>query len=229
MGRFDREEEQGGVPPVVGTATQDLRATLEEKLHEIVEAAEARAHEIEDRALEQALEIEQDSERKARKRFQTSSERAAEMSAAIDAFERDVTAALGALRERAAALASDLGFETPPAHTPTEAEAEEAPEEGRTVETELLEAEQADEPQAAEATDVATEQDDARESVRRQILDLFMAGKPRVEAERLLGRIEDGGRYIDLLDEVYEGRPETQQGSSRRRGGRRRRRPGSPG
>ena len=55
-----------------------------------------------------------------------------------------------------------------------------------------------------------------------------MAGEPRVEAERLLGRIEDGGRFIDLLDEVYEGRAETQQGARRRRGGRRRRRPGSP-
>jgi hypothetical protein len=214
MGRFERENPPAGVPPTVGTATQDLRETVEAKLREIVEAAEARAHEIEDRALEQALEIEQDSERRARARFESSSTRSAEMVAAIDAFEREVVESLRTLRERAAALASELGFETPAAPAPEEVET------AGPVDAEAAEPEAPEEPAAP---------DEAREGVRKQILDLFMAGKPRVEAERLLGRIEDGSRYIDLLDEVYEARTETQQGSSRRRrGGRRRRRPGSP-
>jgi hypothetical protein len=227
------------LPPAVGTATQDLRATVEAKLHEIVEAAEARAHEIEDRALEQALEIEQDSERKARGRFQSSSDRGAEMVAAIDAFELEVVESLRKLRERSAALASELGFETPVAPAPEQAEALEPAGEAIQVETPEPEAPEpeAPEPESLEVeapeaeaeAEPEAEPDDAREDVRRQILDLFMAGKPRVEAERLLGRIEEGSRYIDLLDEVYEGRTETQQGSSRRRrGGRRRRRPGSP-
>jgi hypothetical protein len=228
MGRFEREDSPEGVPPTVGTATQDLRETVEAKLHEIVEAAEARAHEIEDRALEQALEIEQDSERRARTRFESSSERSAEMVQAIDAFEREVVESLRTLRERAAALASELGFETPTAPAPEQQEPVAVTE---TVEAEIAEPEHeeaAPEAEAPEAEMVAAP-DDAREDVRKQILDLFMSGKPRVEAERLLGRIEDGSRYIDLLDEVYEPRAETQQGSSRRRrGGRRRRRPGSP-
>jgi hypothetical protein len=245
VGRFDREDARegtGGLPPALGTATQDLRATVEQKLREIVESAEARAHEIEDRALEQALEIEQDSEQRARRRFQSSSERAAQMITAIDAFERETAAALSALRKKGEALAIELGVQ-PPAAPPeapeTEAPATETPEaEEPASETPTAgppvpqtTASEAPAPMTTEAppkSDAATT-DLVRESVRKQILDLFMDGKPRAEAERMLGKIEDGGRYSDLLDEVYEGRSETQQGSSRRRGGRRRRRPGSPG
>jgi hypothetical protein len=238
MGRFDREDSPSGVPSSLGTATQDLRATVEEKLREIVEAAEARAHEIEDRALAQALEVEQDSERKARERFQSSTEQAEQMLAAIEAFEQEVMQSFRTLREKGEALAVELlgrtpdapvaeppGEETPALDAPTvEAEAIEAP---AAHESEIV----ADEPAAEAASPTVAETtvpDEAREGVRRRILDLFLAGEPRAEAERMLGRLEDGGRYIDLLDEVYEGRAETQQGSRRRRGGRRRRRPGSP-
>ncbi len=199
MGRFDREENTEGVLPAsLGTATQSLRTTVEEKLREIVEAAEARAHEIEDRALESALEVEQDSERKARERFTTPSKGAKALLAAIDTFERDTAEAIGELRQRGEALAAELEAAISP--TP-ELQPEPEPQE--------------------------TAVDDPRETVRRRILDLFLAGKSRGEAERMLGGIEDGGRYVDLLDEVYESRTETQQGTSRRRGGRRRRRPGS--
>jgi hypothetical protein len=211
LGRFDPETTPAELPPPLGTATQDLRATVEEKLLEIVEAAEARAHEIEDQALAQALEIEEDSEEKARARFRGSTERVTKMVAAIDGFEREIAKALGELRQRAAALATELGGETT---DPVPAEEPEAmPEEAV-----------GSSPSAPEAI----EPDEAREHVRKQILDLFMAGKPRGEAERMLGELEDGGSYTDLLDEVYQSRAETQQGSRRRRGGRRRRRPGSP-
>jgi hypothetical protein len=216
LGRFDREGNREGLPPALDTATRDLRATVEEKLREIVEAAEARAHEIEDHALAEALEIEQDSEQKARGRFQTSTERAEQMVEAIDAFEREIGEALRTLRQRGEALAMELGaqMQAPPAaEAPTVAE------------TEIVPQAPADMPPPVPETIVP---EDVREGVRRRILDLFLAGEPRGEAERMLGRIEDGGRYVDLLDEVYEGRSETQQGSSRRRGGRRRRRPGSP-
>ena len=204
MGRFERKETSGGLPESLGTATQHLRTTVEEKLREIIEAAEARAHKIEDSALAQALEIEQDSEQKARERFQSSTQRAEQMVAAIDAFEREIADALSALRQKGEALAIELGAEAPKAEA--EAEAIEAP--------------------AAEPETSGPE--DEREGVRRRILDLFLAGEPRVEAERMLGGLDEGGRYIDLLDDVYEGRSETQQGSQKRRGGRRRRRPGSP-
>jgi hypothetical protein len=204
LGRFERKETSGGLPESLGTATQHLRTTVEEKLREIIEAAEARAHKIEDSALAQALEIEQDSEQKARERFQSSTQRAEQMVAAIDAFEREIADALSALRQKGEALAIELGAEAPKAEA--EAEAIEAP--------------------AAEPETSGPE--DEREGVRRRILDLFLAGEPRVEAERMLGGLDEGGRYIDLLDDVYEGRSETQQGSQKRRGGRRRRRPGSP-
>jgi chromosome segregation ATPase len=201
VGRFDRDE-SGRVPAALGTATDELRATVETKLHEIVEAAEARAHEIEDRALEQALEVQQDSERKARERFERSAERTRRLVAAIDAFERELSEALGSLRTTADRLASELdGLES----SETTVTEDEAP---------------------AEAPEPLPP--DERELVRRRILDLFLAGKPRVEAERMLTQLEDGGRYIDLLEEVYESRSETQQGTSRRGGGRRRRRPGAP-
>jgi hypothetical protein len=252
MGRFDREDSQAGVPAALGTATQDLRATVEEKLREIVEAAEARAHEIEDRALAQALEIEQDSEQKARERFQSSTERAEQMTAAIEAFEQEVMQAFQTLRAKGETLAAELlahppdapVVEPPAAEAPVEealvAEAPvvDAPEvEAPEVEAEPVEAAEPEEGEivAEEATAEAapppaepTTPEEAREGVRRRILDLFLAGEPRVEAERMLSRLEDGGSYIDLLDEVYEGRSETQQGTPRRRGGRRRRRPGSP-
>ncbi len=234
----------GGVPASIGTATQDLRTTLEDKLREIVESAEARAHEIEDRALANALEIEQDSEQKARERFQRASERADQIEAAIGAFEHEVREALRALRAKAESLASELGAEAPgqpaveePAGDGAPSEdpgAAAPPSEGPSVDASSASPAAAAADGAAPAAETTTSApevgttEDEREGVRRRILDLFLAGEPRVEAERMLGRIEDGGRFIDLLDEVYEGRPETQQGSRRRRGGRRRRRPGSP-
>jgi len=197
VGRFEHTDPSEGIPAEIGTATQDLRATVEDKLRSIVEAAEAQAHEIEDRALEQALEIEQEAERKAGGRFQRSTERADQMVAAIDAFEREITQALEKLRARGRTLAAELGA-TPPS-----------------------------EPERESPQSQAAAPDEAREAVRRRVLDLFLAGEPRAEAERMLGTLEDGGQYMDLLDEVYQARTETQQGTARRRGGRRRRRPGS--
>jgi vacuolar-type H+-ATPase subunit E/Vma4 len=110
VGRFDRNNSSAGLPesPSPGAAAQSLRATLEEKLREIVETAEARAHEIEDRALERAHEIEQDSERKARERFRTSSEGAEQLLTAIDEFERDVAEAIRSLRRSGERLTSEL-------------------------------------------------------------------------------------------------------------------------
>jgi hypothetical protein len=240
MGRFDREDRPSGVPSALGTATQDLRTTVEEKLREIVEAAEARAHEIEDRALGQALEIEQESEQKARERFQSSTARAEQMLTAIEEFEQEVAEAFRKLREKGEVLAMELMVQSPgaPAAEPQEIEhpVVEAPPaaEHEAVEAPHSEAgEAAPEETVAEAPSTVVEPspatpEDAREGVRRRILDLFLAGEPRGEAERMLAHLDDGTSYNDLLDEVYEGRAETQQGSSRRRGGRRRRRPGSP-
>jgi hypothetical protein len=189
----------------LGGAAEDLRTTVEEKLYEIVETAEARAHEIEDRALERALEIEQDSERNATELFQSSSERAEQMVVAIDAFERELGEAIRSLRLKGAALAEEL-------------EATEAREAVIDPETEAA-------PSTVVPPNAADE--DSREAVHRRILDLFLAGRPRAEAEQLLEQMDDGDRYTALLDEIYEPRIERQQGSPRRRrGGRRRRRPG---
>ena len=205
-GRFDRDESSGGLPGSLGTATEELRSTIEEKLRGIVEAAEARAHEIEDQALEQALEVEQDTERKARERYDAASAEAQRMIAAIDAFERDVTEALGSLRSRGETLVAELDSaivtEDPGDPEPPPAPAiDEDPEETATT--------------------------DAREVARRRVLDLFLSGKPRSDAERMLAELPDGERHVELLDEIYQPRSETQQGSARRRGGRRPRRPGS--
>jgi hypothetical protein len=241
LGRFDREDRPSGVPSSLGTATQDLRATVEEKLREIVEAAEARAHEIEDRALAQALEVEQDSEQHARQRFQTATERAEQMLTAIEEFEREVAEAFRTLREKGEALTIELGGQQPSQPLADAPVAEPPPVVESAVDAPTVEAAAVEVPPAkggkvaspepsAEAPPgaaTATPEDDVREGVRRRILDMFLAGEPRGEAERMLARIEDGTRHIDLLDEVYEGRAETQQGSRRRRGGRRRRRPGS--
>jgi hypothetical protein len=215
MARFERTDSSEGLPAQLGTATQDLRVTVEQKLREIVEAAEAQAHEIEDRALEQAFQVEQDSERRARGRFHRSTEQADQMAAAIDGFEQEIRQALERLRTRGRALAAELGAEAPPEAAPA-AEAAPAPTPAEVPEP--AEAQESEEPQA---------QPDLRETVRRRILDMFLAGKPRAEAERMLTQLEDGGQYADLLDEVYESRAETQQGTPRRRGGRRRRRPGT--
>ena len=114
MDRSDRDPNLAESPSAVGAASDDLRATLEEKLREIVEAAAARAHEIEDRALEQALEIERDSEQRAGRRFESSSERAAEMISSIDAFERDIADALSVLRKKGEALAIELRAKSAP-------------------------------------------------------------------------------------------------------------------
>jgi hypothetical protein len=228
MARFDREDTATGLPASLGTATQSLRATVEEKLREIVEAAEARAHEIEDRALASALEIEQDSERKAQDRLSSTSEGAGHLLAAIDTFEREVAQAIQSLRSRGEALASELeaamsGEPAAPVETvQVETEAVETTE----VETQPTEVETQPTGVEPPATEAPVAEDD-REAIRRRILDFFLAGKPRGDAELMLAQIEDGGRYTDLLDEVYESRSETQQGSSRRRGGSRRRRPGS--
>jgi hypothetical protein len=197
----------------LGGAADELRTTVEEKLYEIVEVAEARGHDIEDRALERALEIEQQSEYRAAELFGASAEGAEQMVVAIDSFERQVREALGSLRTRAAELATEL-------------EAAETREEVVEPTGEEDEGEGEPVPYAEAIEETAQIAEDVREGVRRRILDLFLAGRPRADAERLLGDIEDGGRYTDLIDEIYEPRPERQQGSRRRRGGRRRRRPG---
>jgi hypothetical protein len=202
MGRFDRDPT--GLPASLDTAAADLRATVEEKLREIVEAAEARAHEIEDQALEQALEVEQDTERKAQERYETASAEAQRMIEAIDAFERDVTEALSSLRDRGETLVAELDS---------------------AIVTE--DPEPAPAPAIDEDYSEATATTDAREVARRRVLDLFLSGKPRSDAERMLAELPDGERHVELLDEIYQPRSETQQGSARRRGGRRPRRPGS--
>jgi hypothetical protein len=217
VGRFERDESRGRVPASLGAATEGLRETVEEKLYEIVEAAEARAHEIEDQALERALDLEQETERAARQRFESSSARARALHEAIDAFELEIAAAVSSLRTRGEALASELERMLAPDATEKIAPIPEAEPE----------AEANAEISASPERPVSPGADDPREALRRRILDLFLAGKPRSDAQRLLDDVEDGGRYAELLDEIYEPRSETQQGSHPRRGGRRRRRPGS--
>jgi hypothetical protein len=203
-GRFDPDESATGLPGSLGTATEELRSTIEEKLRGIVEAAEARAHEVEDLAIEQALELEQDSERRAKERYETASAESRRMIEAIDAFEREVTEALGSLRGRGEALVAELvsaiATEDPEPPAPAPAVHEDSGETGTT---------------------------DDRDVARRRVLDLFLSGKPRSDAERMLAELPDGERHVELLDEIYQPRSETQQGSARRRGGRRPRRPGS--
>ena len=70
MSRFEREDiDETRLPSPLGSATEDLRTTVESEVAKIVAGAEARAAEIEDQALEKASHIEQESERRARERF----------------------------------------------------------------------------------------------------------------------------------------------------------------
>src|SRR4051812_6487474 len=64
MGRFEQQDtETTRLPASLGSATDDLRSTVESEVQKIVERAEARASEIEDQALEKASRIERESER----------------------------------------------------------------------------------------------------------------------------------------------------------------------
>jgi hypothetical protein len=109
MGRFERDEiEAKRLPTSLGSATEDLRSTIEAEVAKIVERAEARAAEIEGQALDRASRLQQDSERRAREVFQDSRERLQQMLAEIDAIDRVVSDAIRSLRAEAEHLTSEI-------------------------------------------------------------------------------------------------------------------------
>ena len=59
--------------------------------------------------------------------------------------------------------------------------------------------------------------------VRLQLVTLRQSGKPRVDAERFLMRFNQGDKYLDLLEEIYDQGEESTASPSRRRRLRRRR------
>ena len=232
MSRFERDEiEARRLPTSLGSATEDLRSTIEAEVSKIVERAESRAAEIENQALDKANRMQQDSERRAREVFHDSRERLQQMLAEIDAIERVVGDAVRSLRAEAERLSGEIdsvrqepfqptetiqpsdiidGAEAMPAaeEQPDEAPPEEAPPEEQAVAAEL-------EPQPdAGAADGDPE---VRDMIRQQLLSLAEGGRNRADAERMLLRFRQGEQYFDLLDEIYPEETSSRRGLLRRR------------
>jgi hypothetical protein len=224
VGRFERDNnDEARLPKSLGTATEDLRSTVEAEVAKIVERAQARASDIEEQALEKASRIEHGSEERAREMRQDSRDRVTQMLAEIDGLERVVGVAVSSLRAEAERLTGDIDkartepFDAPdPAPSPPP-DATHAP-----AATDLA----ADAPSAANGEapqhegsalgpDMAGEE--VREMIRQQLLSLAEGGRTRADAERMLMRFKQGGQYFDLLDEIYPEEPAGRRGLLRRR------------
>jgi hypothetical protein len=229
MGRFDRENLSAeGLPASLGTATEELRATVERQVREIVESAEGRAAAIEDQALERAAQLERESHDRATELFHTSVERSDRMLEAIDALEREIGAVIGLLREEAQTLAAELkaGKVTHTEPARFDGLANEAIEDpaGEPATRETVAGE---ETESEETTDQPSGNAEVRGMIHQQVSILHETGKSREDAEAFLLRFKHGESYLDILDEVYGEVPseagEAKPSPSRRRRLRRRR------
>jgi hypothetical protein len=222
MGRFEREEiEARQLPTPLGTATEDLRETIEAEVTKIVMSAEARAAEIEDQALEKATRIERESERRAETVFRDSRERLGQMIVEIDAIGRSVGDAVRSLRveaerlsaEIAAARNQPLDVQEPLPPAEIEIEPQPEPEAQNEPEPETEPHQQpAEEPYATDFSDA-----EVREMIRQQLISLAEGGRNRADAQRMLLRFRQGERYLDLLDEIYPEETPGRRGILRRR------------
>jgi hypothetical protein len=229
MGRFERDEiEARSLPTSLGSATDDLRSTIEAEVAKIVERAEARAAEIESQALDRASRMEQDSERRAREVFHDSRERMQQMLAEIDAIDRVVSDAVRSLRAEAERLSSEIDGARQEPFQPTETiqpsdiidqdgsaepeQVEEAP-----PEEPVAAVAEPDEEQETEAVSDADGDPEVRDMIRQQLLSLAEGGRNRADAERMLLRFRQGEQYFDLLDEIYPEETPSRRGLLRRR------------
>jgi hypothetical protein len=228
MGRFERDEiEARRLPTSLGSATEDLRSTIEIEVAKIVEEAEARAAEIESQALERAGRMQEDSERRARELFQDSGERLQQMLAEIDAIDRVVTDAIRSLRAEAERLSSEIeSARSNPFRQPDTIEPSEIIDSGQSPEAEEEVSEQpAPEEKAPQEPDAEPElqgsapdgDPEVREMIRQQLVSLAEGGRNRTDAERMLLRFRQGEQYFDLLDEIYPEETPGRRGLLRRR------------
>jgi hypothetical protein len=235
MSRFERDEiEAKRLPTSLGSATEDLRSTIEAEVARIIERAESRAAEIESQALDRASRMQQDSEQRAREVFHDSRERLQQMLSEIDAIDRVVSDAIRSLRAEAERLSSDIDgarqepFQPPEAIQPSDiidGAAPAAPAENE-VEQEQPEAMPAEDPEAdpeaelqqqAERDSDAESDPEVREMIRQQLVNLAEGGRNRADAERMLLRFRQGEQYFDLLDEIYPDEASGRRGLLRRR------------
>ncbi len=217
MGRFEPDDNDATrLPTPLGTATEDLRSTVETEVAKIVERAQARATEIEDQALEKANRIEQSSELRAQEVLQDSRQRIAQMLSEIDAIERAVGEAVRSLRTEAERLTGDIDraktepLEPEPAPAAPVAEAQ--------LENGDVEAARIAEPEAEpEEVPVPVDDPEIREMIRQQLLSLAEAGRTRADAQGMLLRFKRGEEFFDLLEEIYPEEPAPRRGLLRRR------------
>jgi len=232
MSRFEPEEiEARRLPTSLGSATEDLRSTIEAEVAKIVERAEARAAEIESEALDRASRMHQDSERRAREVFHDSRERLQQMLAEIDAIERVVGDAVRSLRAEAERLSGEIDGARQEPFQPTETiqpsdiidpAGSEPPLEEQLEEMPPEEPVAPAEPQAkpqpqAEADPDSDADPEVREMIRQQLSSLAEGGRNRADAERMLLRFRQGEQYFDLLDEIYPDDTPGRRGLLRRR------------
>jgi hypothetical protein len=230
MSRFEREEiEARRLPTSLGSATEDLRSTIEGEVAKIVEQAEARAAEIESQALDRSGRMHQDSERRAREVFHDSRERLQQMLAEIDAIERVVGDAVRSLRAEAERLSSDIDgarqepFQVAEPIQPSdiidpegsEPPAEEQQEEIPPEEPAAIVEPETDQP--VEGDSDSNSDPEVREMIRQQLASLAEGGRNRADAERMLLRFRQGEQYFDLLDEIYPEDTPGRRGLLRRR------------
>jgi vacuolar-type H+-ATPase subunit E/Vma4 len=242
MGRFERDEiEARRLPTSLGSATDDLRTTIEAEVAKIVEQAESRAADIESQALDRASRMQQDSERRAREVFHDSRDRLQQMLAEIDAIDRVVSDAIRSLRAETERLTSEIdGARQEPFHAaepiqpsdiidgalaaPAEEELQEVqPDElpsDEPAELPVDESAATAEPDSEQpSSDGADPEADpeVREMIRQQLVSLAEGGRNRADAERMLLRFRQGEQYFDLLDEIYPEEAQGRRGLLRRR------------
>ena len=120
MGRFDRNDTPAQSANVAaGSATEKLKATLEEQVREVVEEAMTRAATIEDRARVKADDIERDarhradtivreSQERASRALRVALERAEGMREATETLQSELTKVIASFREEVDLLTAEL-------------------------------------------------------------------------------------------------------------------------
>jgi hypothetical protein len=216
MGQFEPDDiETGGLPTNLGTATEDLRTTVESEVTRIVRGAEARAADIEDQALERAARIEAESEQRVGATFEDSRLRVAQMLAEIQVIERIFGEAIQSLRVKADQLTGGIErARTEPFDATEQDPVEEVLDpaiENYAVPSSIVPPEAEVEPEAP------TADPEAREMIRQHLQNMAENGRSRVEAERMLMRFKLGEQYLDLLDDLYPPEVSQRKGFLRRR------------
>jgi hypothetical protein len=202
--------EQGGIPPSLGSAADELRTNVERQVREIVESAERRAEEIEAAALRRARESEAAATLRARRVFVEAEQRASSLLASLDVLETRIGSAIADMRRAGEALAGEIRGAIPEA--------------GPEISDPELREQLLGESSAA-PPDGGAELPSSEEAVREHLVKMREEGKSRPQAARsLLEFSKDGGAYRAILDEVYPEPAETEQ----KRGLLRKRRSGRP-